>query len=164
MQLHGHGVRWRQVRGPSGPDGPPEICALLQRRYRCRACRAVIVVGPRGLVRGHLYSAAAMAWALALYGLRRCREAEVRRRVSPWSVVGSAALGSWATLRRWARAARCRRLFPQVRACPSDWTLRQVAERVATTLAALAGDADRSTPLDHQSWLGAAQLGRAIAM
>lgn len=123
-----------------------------------------MVVGPRGLLRGWLYSAPAIGWALALYGLARRSAAEVRRCVSPWQQVGDAAFGSWATLRRWIKAVGDGRLFAMVRRCPSSWSLRQIAERAATTLAAHALPISTSVPLDHHVWHGAAQLGRAIAM
>ena len=44
----GHGLVERQVRGPSGPHEPPVQVQVQLRRYRCRACRAVLVVGPQG--------------------------------------------------------------------------------------------------------------------
>jgi len=113
---------------------------------------------------GWLYSAQAIGWALALYGLAKRSAAEVRRRVSPWPKVGNTAFGSWATLRRWIKAVRSGRLFAQVRPCPAAWTLRQIAERAATTLAAQALPLGSAVPLDHHAWHGAAQLGRAIAM
>jgi len=164
LRIHGHGVRTRQVRGPLSPEGSPEIIVLTLRRYRCQRCRAVITVGPPGLMPGWLYSAQAIGWALALYGLAKRSAADVRRRVSPWPKVGNAAFGSWATLRRWIKAVRSGRLFAQVRPCPAAWTLRQIAERAATTLAAQALPLGSAVPLDHHAWHGAAQLGRAIAM
>jgi hypothetical protein len=98
----------------------------------------VAVVGPRGLVRRRLYSAGAIAFAFALYGVGELAPAEVRRRVSPLRVVGPTAAAGWASLRRWCRAVRAGRLFPAVRALPAEATLRQVAARAATTLAAYA--------------------------
>ena len=137
---------------------------LQLRRYRCRSCFAIVTVGPLGLMRGWLFSAPAIAWALALYGLGSVSAAEVRRRVSPWSIIGATSAATWASLKRWIRAVRAGRLFAAVRRCPACWRPRQVAERAATTLAALAIPSDRDPPLDHQVWHGAAQIGRAIAM
>ncbi|WP_242396385.1 hypothetical protein [Anaeromyxobacter oryzisoli] len=111
---------------------------LLLRRYRCQRCGSVVVVGPRGLLRRRLYSAGAVALALALYGLAALPPAEVRRRVSPLRIVGVTAAAGWASLRRWSRAVCAGRLFPVVRQLPADATLRQVAARAATTLAAYA--------------------------
>jgi len=140
------------------------VRVLQLRRYRCKICRAVITVGPLGLMPGWLFSAPAIAWALALYGLARVAAAEIRRRVSPWSVVGATATGSWASLKRWIRAVELRRLFVGVRRCPMSWTPRQIAARAGATLAAMALPYDRDPALDHQAWHGAARLGRAIAM
>ena len=162
--LHGHGVRERQVRGPAGPDEPSTERLILLRRYLCLACGAVVVVGPSDLVPGWLFSGPAIAWALWLFGVAKRSAAEVRRRVSPWATVGATAAAGWATLRRWARAVRDRALFAVVRRCPAEWSLRQVAARAATTIAALALPADRTLPHDHQVWRGALHLGRAIAM
>jgi hypothetical protein len=115
-------------------------------------------------MRGWFFSAPAIAWALALYGLARVAAAEVRRRVSPWSIVGATSAATWPSLRRWVRAVRSGRIFAVVRRSPAGWKPQQVAERAATTLAAMAMPTDRGLPLDHQVWHGAAQLGRAIAM
>lgn len=162
--LHGHGVRERQVRGPAAPGERPLERLVLLRRYLCLACGAVIVVGPRGLEPGWLFSGPAIAWALWLFGVAKLTAAEVRRQVSPWATVGATAAAGWATLRRWARAVRDRTLFAIVRRCPAEWSLRQVAARAASTVAALAPPADRALPQDHQVWRGALSLGRAIAM
>jgi hypothetical protein len=113
---------------------------------------------------GWLFSAPAIAWALALYGLAKVAASEVRRRVSPWTIVGATSAGTWPSLKRWIRAVREGRLFSAVRRCPAGWSPRQVAERVAATLAAIALPADRDQHLDHRVWHGAAQLWRAIAM
>jgi hypothetical protein len=164
LMLHGHGVRERQVRGPPDPGEHPVERSILLRRYRCLACGAVIVVGPSGLLRGWLYSGPAIAWALWLFGVAKRAAATVRRQVSPWATVGATAAATWATLRRWARAVRERKLFSIVRRCPAEWSPRQVAARAATTVAALAPPADRVLPADHQVWRGAVTLGRAIAM
>jgi hypothetical protein len=116
----------------------------------------VIVVAPRGLLRGRLFSAAAIGWALALFALVGLGVAEVRRRVSPWAIVGASAISGWAQLRRWIRASRSGALFAAVRASPPRFTPRQVAERAATTLAALAPIGTHALALDVRSFLGAA--------
>lgn len=138
LGLHGHGLRERHQWGPAEVGGIPALVGILLRRYLCRSCGAVIVVGPSGLVRRRLYSAGPIALALALYGVAGLAPAEVRPRVSPLRIVGPTAAAGWASLRRWCRAVRARRLFPAVRALPADATLRQVAARAATTLAAFA--------------------------
>jgi len=153
--LHGHGTRERLVRGPLRPDGTPEEVEILGRRYRCQRCLAVLLVVPRGMLRSRLFSASAIALALALWALHRLSAREVRRRVSPWGVVGDTAAAGWASLRRWVRQAP--RLFPGVRPCPDHWTYRQRAERIATTLAASAPATDDL--LIERVFSGAAQAG-----
>lgn len=162
--LHGHGLRERQVRGPTGPGEPPREQTVLLRRYLCLQCGAVIVVGPLGLVSGWIYSGPAIAWALWLFGVAKQAAAKVRSQVSPWSMVGATAAAGWASLRRWAQAVRDHRLLALVRCCPLEWSPRQVAARAATTVVALALPSDRGLPQDHQAWRGALNLGRAIAM
>ena len=164
LTLHGHGVRERQLRGPADPGEHPTERSILLRRYLCRSCNAVIVVGPSDLEPGWLFSRPAIAWALWLFGVAKLSAREVRRRVSPWATVGATAVTGWATLRRWARAVRDRALFAVVRLCPAGWSLRQVAMRAATTIAALALPADRALPQDHQVWRGALSAERAITM
>jgi hypothetical protein len=115
---------------------------------------AVVVVGPRGLVRRRLYSAGAIALALTLFGVLGIAPGEVRRRVSPLRIVGATAAASWASLRRWSRAVRARSLFPGVRALPDDSTLREVAARAATTLAACA-PGPAGLALESAAFLGA---------
>ena len=80
--LVGHGTRERTLLGPPGPDRRPEQLSLLLRRYRCRGCGAVVVSAPRGVLRGLLYGAAAVALALGLWadGLAGWRVREQNRR------------------------------------------------------------------------------------
>lgn len=154
LGLQGHGLRERHQWGPVAAGGVPALIAILVRRYLCRSCGAVVVVGPRGLVRRRLYSAGAIALALALYGVAGFAPTEVRGRVSPLRIVGPSAAAGWASLRRWCRAVRVRRLFPAVRALPGDATLRQVAARAATTLAAYAPGAG-GLLLESAAFIGA---------
>jgi hypothetical protein len=109
------------------------------RRYRCRACQAVLVVGPRGLVRGRWYGGGAIGLALALYA-RGATSALVRARTSPSRVVGGSSRERWVTLTRWAEAARRGELFG-VRVGPMGLGRRDVAEQVMLVLAARAGHA-----------------------
>jgi hypothetical protein len=154
LGLHGHGLRERHQWGPAEFGGAPAQLGILLRRYICQSCGAVVVVGPRGVVRRRLYSAGAIALALALYGIAGLAPAEVRRQVSPLRIVGPTAAAGWASLRRWSRAVRARTLFPAIRALPANATLRQVAARAATTLAAYApGSAGLS--IESAAFLGA---------
>ena len=94
----------------AGRRRAPRESLVTVRRYRCRACKAVLVVGPLGLVRGRWYGAGAIALALEAYG-RGETSVSIRRRVSPSAVVGASARERWVTLVRWIEAARGGRLF-----------------------------------------------------
>jgi zinc-finger of transposase IS204/IS1001/IS1096/IS1165 len=135
----GHGVVERQVRGPRVPHESPVQVLVQLRRYRCRACRAVLMVGPRGLLRGRWYGAGAIGQALALYA-RGTTSALVRARTSPSRVVGGSARERWVTLTRWVEAARRGELLG-VRVRPVGLERRGVAEQVMLVLAARAGHA-----------------------
>jgi len=154
LGLHGHGLRERHQWGPVELGAAAVLIAVLARRYQCQACGAVVMVVPRGIVGRRLYSASAIALALTLYGVAALAPGEVRRRVSPLRIVGATAAAGWASLRRWSRAVRARRLFPVVRALPAEATLRQVAARAATTLAAYAAGAG-GMPVESAAFLGA---------
>lgn len=157
LGLHGHGLRERHQWGPAVLGAAAVLIAILTRRYRCQPCGAVVVVVPRGVLRRRLYSAGAIALALALWSVAELAPAEVRRRVSPFAVVGATAAAGWSSLRRWSRAVRAGRLFPVVRALPAEATLRQVAARAATTLAAWAPGAG-GLSIDSAAFLGAAHV------
>lgn len=135
LAIHGHGTRERQVRGPRAPGLRPSLVVVVVRRYRCLLCRAVMTVLPRDLVAGLLYAASAIAFAVALHGLVGDSAASVRRSVCAWPISGDGATG-WPSLRRWI--TRSSSLWPLVRPPPVDFTLRQRAERIATTIAAYA--------------------------
>jgi hypothetical protein len=132
----GHGLVERQVRGPASPTGAAEEVVVVMRRYRCRACRAILVVGPRGLARRRWYGAGAIALALAMYA-RGETSVAVRARTSPSHVVGVSAAERWATLPRWVEAARRGALFDVTGLGGLDE--RRVAELVVLALAARAG-------------------------
>jgi hypothetical protein len=134
--LVGHGLVERQVRGPTSTLTPPEEGVLTLRRYRCRACRAVVVVGPRGLIVRRRYGAGPIALALSLYAHGATSEM-VRSRTSPMRTVGPSAVDRWVTLVRWVEAARQGDLFGVVGL--DDLTRRDVAQRIELALAARAG-------------------------
>ena len=133
----GHGVVERQLRGPSGPHEPPVQVLVQLRRYRCRACRAVLVVGPQGLLRGRWYGGGAIGLALALYA-QGAPSAQVRARTCPLRVVGCSARERWVTLTRWVECARSGELFGRMGAVVG-LARRAVAEQVMLVLAARAG-------------------------
>jgi hypothetical protein len=133
----GHGLVERQVRGPASATGAPESLVVALRRYRCRACKAIVVVGPRGLVRGRWYGAGAIAVALAAYA-RGETGAAVRRRTSPSALIGASAHERWITLLRWIDATRVGRLF-KVAGVDQRLPRRRAAQQVVLVLAARAG-------------------------
>lgn len=157
LGLHGHGLRERQQWGPAELGGAAVMVSILARRYQCQPCGAVIVVVPRGILRRRLYAAGAIAMAQVLWGVAGLAPAEVRRRVSPFAIVGATAAAGWASLRRWSREVCSGRLFPVVRALPAGATLRQIAARAGTTLAAWAPGA-RGLSVDSAAFLGAAHV------
>ncbi|WP_420715198.1 transposase family protein [Corallococcus sp. BB11-1] len=155
LGLHGHGSRSRQVRGPLDSGASPVLVELRVRRYRCRACGVSQTVVPAEVLARKLYSLAAIAWALALWGLESLTAAAVRGRVSPWDVVGPGSAGRWDALCRWAREARRGTLLCCVRPAPADWTARAVAARAASTVAAFALPATGPPSLSACAFRGA---------
>jgi len=137
VQLWGHGLRARQVRGPLAFGDTPDLVTVDGRRYQCQACEAVMIVEPRSVMRYRHFSASAIAMALALFGVEGASAIQVRRRVSPWRTVGHAACRGWVTLHRWIDVARQGELLPGMRhrAAGDD---RGVAARVARAVASRA--------------------------
>jgi ferredoxin len=159
IQLHGHGLRERQVRGPGDPEAPAVFVSVLARRYRCVPCGAVVIVVPLGVHGRRVYSASAIGLALALWGLVGATAALVRQRVCPATLLGDAAATGWATLRRWVRDIAGGRLFAGVPGPPDPTaTLRRMAARTATALAARADPTTRVLPDEHRAFLGAAHV------
>lgn len=156
LGLHGHGLRSRQLLGPMAPGAEPMAAEIEVRRYRCRNCKAVMTVGPAGTMTSRLYSAAAIAWALALYGLSALPPASVRALISPWRVTGHEAVRRWRTLARWCRTAAGGRLFARVPALEGT-TLRAVAGAAATAVSAFAVPLPEPPPLDVLAFHGAAR-------
>lgn len=157
--LHGHGVRQRQALGPLEPGLRPCEGSIFARRYRCISCGAVLMVVPSGVLLRRRYTAMAIGYAVALFGIAGLSAAEVRRRISIWGVVGAAAAPTWESLRRWLRAIRRGDLFPFVRECPPGWTLREVATRAAATLAAHAVPTPTSpSSVETQAFEGAMRM------
>jgi len=153
--LQGHGTRARQLRGPEAADGKPTVGEVITRRYRCQICRVVVTVVPAEVLPSRLYSASAIAMAMALFGVARRGARAVRALISPWRIVGAATTG-WATLRRWVHAVREQRLWRCVRPGPSTWTDHSVAARAATTVAACAPPSAASLSIATAVFTGAA--------
>ena len=136
----GRGHRDRQVLGPSGPNGDPEWLRVGTHRFRCRACEAVFVVVPRGILRRRWYSGIAIAQALARVVLLGQSGAEVRAAISPFALLGDSARRGWKQLGVWLAAA------PQL-----FWLPRPAAnvEGVLGQLASLALGRDSASPIER---------------
>jgi hypothetical protein len=150
LRIVGHGLRKRFVEGPVAPGEPATVTTIVTRRYRCRACSAVIVVAPRGVARAFRYAVTAIAWALALWAYERMPAASVRIRTSTAKWVGAADATRWISLPRWTQCAD--RLFGLE---PLDaGMVRQRAARVATFVAAHA--TVQTGLVSHDAFFGAA--------
>lgn len=136
LVLVGHGQRERQVRGPAGPRGVPQIRTIQVRRYRCRRCGGLTTVLPRGLAARRHYSASAIGLALFLYGLEGLSSGQTRLRVCAWRV--GFETDRWSTLASWVGSVEQGTLFTRVRPCPPAFTIRDRAERIAAALCSLA--------------------------
>lgn len=162
----GHGTRSRNVIGPRHhEDVVGGMHTILLRRFLCRACDAVLTVVPRGVLFRRRYSAFAIAWALALFGLVRLTATVVRERVTRWRAMPHTVNLGWAALIHWARAVRDGRLFPGLPRSPPDASLRRVAERTAMALAAEAPTELRAFREDIRAGYGGIVVGKmAIAV
>jgi hypothetical protein len=151
--MHGHGERQRTQRGPEAVGQPPVERSVGVRRYRCTKCGATVTVAPRGVVRRRLYAASAIGLALALFGIQVESAPAVREAIAPMASARDPAEGAtWSTLRRWAHEAKAGTLVAEAHACPETFTLRQAAERTATTLRALG---PRGATVLERVWQGA---------
>jgi len=158
LGVYGHGLRDRQQRGPATPDAVAKVRVVALRRYRCLACKAVVVVVPSEVEPRRHFSRPAIALALALWSLSSLPPREVRRRISDWSTTGTtAAAEGWVSLRRWARAAMAGRLFRAV-ARGFEGSLRQVAGRLAQAALAHAPPTERQQPIGAQVFAGAVTM------
>ena len=97
-----------------------------------------MTASPTEVLTKRLYSSEAIALCLALFGYCLMPLPVIRSLVSPLTVVGATAVRGWASALRWIDAVRAKRLFPAVREMPPTYSRREVAARVATTLAAYA--------------------------
>jgi hypothetical protein len=131
------------------------VTEVYERRYRCIRCRAVLAVAPAETLTRRLYSAAAIAWALALYGLSLLAPAAVRELVSPWQVVDASSATRWRTLSRWCTAVAAglfTRLPPLTGTTP-----RQAAAAAAAALSAFAVPVPEPPSMDVLAFHGAAR-------
>lgn len=114
------------------------------------------MVVPAETLSRRLYSAAAIAWALALYGLSLLTPAGVRELVSPWRVVDESSATRWRTLSRWCAAVAAGGLFSRLLPLAGA-TPRQVAAAAAVCLSAFAVPEPEPPPLDVLAFHGAAR-------
>jgi hypothetical protein len=154
LSIVGHGLRDRQQRGPPAVDAAPMTTVVAIRRYRCRRCRAVLVVVPREVEPRRHYSRPAIALALARRGLLDETSAQVRRAISAWQI---AATAGWRTLRRWITAVRRGVLFP-VAAGARAMTDGALATRVAQIALGHAPPTMRGASMLAQVFAGAAAM------
>ena len=117
----------------------------------------MVVVPSETAPRRH-YSAPAIAFALALYGLAGESHADVRRRVSPSKIIGVRAQRRWITLSRWASAVASRDLFASLPAMPSDRPRREVAARAAMAIGAHAPPSLQTGAPTERAFFGAAHM------
>lgn len=141
----GHGLRERQVLGPAASGAAAHTLIIRVRRYRCRACAAVITVVPRDLLPGRHYAAGAIGLALFGYGLLRQSATTVRRAVSPRTTHEE----GWPALHRWLRELGDGKLYRGLlRQLPAHGSHRRRAEAAASALmgfaaGSFASDAER---------------------
>jgi hypothetical protein len=141
--MHGHGERERTQAGPGAVGKRPEAKSIGVRRYKCTRCGTTVTVAPTGVAPRRLYTVRAIGLALALYGIQQQSVHAVREAIAPTASMRDRAEGAtWSTLRRWASEAKAGTLIEEGRACPETFTLRQAAERAATTLSALGARED----------------------
>ena len=145
------------MRGPLEPNGESAVHEVMVRRYFCTACDATMTVTPAVVLTKRLYLASTMALAFVLLGVRNLAQRAVRARLSAWKTLGDGSGSRWDALLDWLNAVRERRLFASVRAVPEGWPPSRVAERAATTLAALGPPG--LTPLEAAAFEGAARAG-----
>ena len=124
------------------------------RRYRCRHCRAVCTVVPRGVVRRRHFSAGAIGWALFLFGCEGRASREIRDRVGG---LGNSEATRWVTLSRWLAAVERGEMFLTARS-PSAPTPRERAARTAMTLVSFAAPELASAPFGAQAFAGAEMI------
>lgn len=128
------------------------------RRYECQRCFAVMVVVPTEVAPRRHYTGAAIALALALYGLSGDAHAEVRRRVCPSQIVGGSAQYRWVTLTRWIDAVAARELFVSLPAMPESQSRRHVAGRAAMAIGAHAPPLLQAGAPVERAFAGAAHM------
>jgi hypothetical protein len=102
------------------------------------------------------FSGAAIALALALWGLCQRSAAQVRAAVNDWVHTGAAARG-WRSLVRWAEQVGQGKLLAGLHAV-AEGSARQQAERASQALCGHAPPEARHLDLDAQAFAGASHV------
>lgn len=156
IELIGHGLRDRQVRGTLEPNGVAGIRVLKVRRYRCLGCGAVITVVPRGVAARRHFGAGTIGLGLLLRG-RAEGQRKIRGRLGGF---GPPEDYGWRTLRRWSDAVGRGALFERLVAIPiPDPVIR--AARAATILSTYADPSLARASVEEQVFSGAVRLAQA---
>jgi hypothetical protein len=155
LQVVGHGLRDRQIRGCIDADHGAACITIRVRRYRCRACGAVMTVVPLGVAARRHFGAGTLGLAVALFG-HGCQARQIRERLGG---LGAPEVHGWVSLRRWTaalvRGALLARLGPLPLMGP-----RARSARAATIMATYAPLNLSSTGFGRQVFEGAVQLAR----
>ena len=157
-RIYGHGVVERQQRGPPGPDEASTCQVVVCRRFFCLECRTVIRVLPAAAQPRKHFSGAAIALALAAWGLCAMSLAEVRRRVNDAREVGSSVRG-WRTLTAWTGDVSRGVLFAGLGLTDGPGAPRAVAARAAQALVGWAPPTWAETAVTHQAFAGSVHVG-----
>jgi len=159
LGVHGDGTVPRTVRHPRDARSAPIDWEIRLRRFCCTACDATWLVGPCGVLSRRRYSAFAIVLALAAWIAPGATARAVRAVHSPIPFE-SFSHTTWRAMLRWIDAISAGRLFPFVRGSPPDWSRRKRAERVVSTIRAMAPPTDR-TSIEQEVFAGAFFAARA---
>jgi len=130
---------------------------ILARRYRCTACDTVMRVLPASSAARKHFSGAAIAMALALWGLGGKSAREVREQVSDQRILGAGVRG-WRSLCRWAREITAGRLFAWLGLSGKAGRPRALAARAAQALIGWAAVAAREAAPEAAAFDGASHV------
>jgi hypothetical protein len=149
LQIVGHGLKDRQLRGCVEPDAASAMVIIRVRRYRCLACAAVITVVPAGVAIRQHFGAGTLGLALALFG----RGSSSRQVRSHLGGLGAPEAHGWVTLRRWTAALARGALLPRLGPVPLPQSRPRALGRsclaalLATPKAAVAPDVAPRSPI-----------------
>ncbi len=150
LNLHGHGVRVRSVRGPLDAVGPvpKQRLAVVCRRYQCQwvGCGAIVLVGPRELAPGQCYVGTAILLALFHWAVEGLTHGRVWAKVTGHDPRRLDLPDRWRTLTRWGRAALGGALFRGVSGDRAGRITRAALMPLLQKLVGLAPAASREEP------------------